>query len=109
MTKVATRIAELKKLIDEHDYLYHVLDQPVIADSEYDQLFQELKSLEESHPQLKDPLSPTQRVGFAPLSKFEKLSHRLPMLSLSNSFSEDDLKDFHQRLVKHLQGENLTW
>ena len=109
MTKVATRIEELRKLIDEHDYLYHVLDQPIISDREYDLLFKELKTLEEAHPDLVDPHSPTQRVGFTPISKFEKVSHRIPMLSLSNAFSEEDLLDFHSRLQKQLEGEGAKW
>lgn len=109
MTKIAQRIEELRSLINHHDYLYHVLDRPEIPDREYDLLFNELKSLEEQHPELVEATSPTQRVGFSPLSQFEKSDHRLPMLSLSNAFSEEDIKDFHQRLLKAQQTETANW
>lgn len=109
MTKIAQRIQELRSLINHHDYLYHVLDRPEITDPEYDQLFKELKNLEEKHPELNDPSSPTQRVGFTPLSQFEKSDHRQAMLSLSNAFSEEDLRDFHQRLLKALKVESAHW
>lgn len=106
---IAKRIDELKELISHHDYLYHVLDQPEIPDHEYDKLFHELKKLEEEHPEFLTEDSPTQRVGFKPLSQFEKIKHRLPMLSLSNSFSEEDLQDFHQRLLNYLKVSEPSW
>ncbi len=109
LPSIEDKIAELRGLISHHDYQYHVLDQPEITDSEYDRLFHELKDLENAHPELITPDSPTQRVGFKPISQFEKISHRLPMLSLSNAFSTEDLLDFHKRLLNHLKGKDLKW
>lgn len=107
--KFKERVNELKELISHHDYLYHVLDRPEIPDHEYDKLFHELKKLEEEHPELLTSDSPTQRVGFRPLSQFEKVSHRIPMLSLSNSFSEEDLRDFHKRLLNYFKIDTPSW
>lgn len=103
------RVLDLRDQISHHDYRYHVLDQPEISDREYDLLFNELKELEERHPELVTGDSPTQRVGFKPLSQFEKRTHRLPMLSLSNSFKEEDLHDFHRRLSNHMKTEEVNW
>ena len=76
------RVKELRKLIDHHNYQYHVLDSPEIPDTEYDGLFKELLSIEDSHPELITPGSPTQRVGATPLEEFAKVKHDIPMLSL---------------------------
>lgn len=97
------RHEELKKIISHHDYQYHVLDQPQISDHEYDMLFAELIKLESASPEKLDlSNSPSQRVGASPLSAFEKAAHRLPMLSLSNSFSDEDIYDFNERVQKGL-------
>lgn len=99
------RIHELREEIRKHDYQYHVLDQPVISDKEYDVLFAELLKLESEHPELITPDSPTQRVGSAPLESFEKVRHRQPMLSLQNSYSPEDIRGFDERVRKALHTE----
>ena len=81
------RVSELR----DHDYCYHVLDEPKIGDSQYDQLLAELKALEAAHPDWVVPDSPTQKVGFDALEKFEKRAHLVRMLSLDNAFNEADL------------------
>jgi DNA ligase (NAD+) len=100
---VEKRHSELKKLIAHHEYLYNVLDQPEITDFEYDQLFSELQALEKEFPELDRSDSATQRVGGEPLSFFEKVPHTTPMLSLSNSYSSEDLIDFDNRVKKFLR------
>lgn len=100
------RHEELKKIITEHDYKYHVLDQPSISDYEYDQLFNELLSLESADKNLDISDSPSQRVGHAPLSAFEKVDHRLPMLSLANSYSPEDIVEFYDRIKKFLKTDS---
>ena len=92
------RIEELRREIEEHNYRYYVLDDPVITDAEYDRLMRELVALEEAFPDLITPDSPTQRVGGEPLPFFEKVEHSVPMLSLGNAFSEEDLKEFDRRI-----------
>lgn len=89
--------------IGEHNTAYHRLDAPVISDPEYDLLMRELQSLEAQYPDLQTPESPSQRVGAAPLDQFSQIRHELPMLSLSNGFSDDDIKGFDKRLHKHLE------
>ncbi|MFP5518641.1 MAG: NAD-dependent DNA ligase LigA [Bdellovibrionia bacterium] len=100
-----SRYEELKNLIAEHDYNYHVLDKPQISDFEYDRLFDELKKLEQENPAWVSDDSPTKRVGAKPLDIFEKVSHRQPMLSLSNSYSVEDIFEFDERLKKFLKSE----
>jgi DNA ligase (NAD+) len=102
------RVEELRELIDEHNYKYYVLDQPEITDFEWDQLFRELRDLEEKHPELQSPDSPTQRVGAAPVEQFNKVKHRIPMLSLSNAFDEDELRAWHRRVVGGV-GEDVEY
>ena len=92
------RIAELRREIEEHNYRYYVLDDPVITDAEYDRLMKELIDLEEAFPDLITLDSPTQRVGGEPLPFFEKVEHSVPMLSLGNAFSEEDLMEFDRRI-----------
>jgi len=94
------RIEELRKKIRRYDYEYHVLDDPSISDVEYDKLMKELVELEEKHPEYQREDSPTERVGGKVLDAFEKVDHDIPMLSLSNAFSHDDLRDFDNRLKK---------
>lgn len=96
------RIEELRRLIERHNRLYYQEDRPEITDAEYDALFRELLVLEEQHPELVTPDSPTQRVGSTPVEKFGQMVHRLPMLSLENAFTETDIADFDQRLKRFL-------
>jgi DNA ligase (NAD+) len=97
------RLHQLREEIAYHDRRYYVLDQPVIADAEYDALFRELLALEEKFPELVTPDSPSQRVGGAPLEKFATVPHRHAMLSLENAFSEAELRDFEERLRRFLK------
>ena len=96
------RVEKLSVLIRTYSYKYHVLDEPEIEDAEYDDLFQELLSLEKEFPELLSKNSPTQRVGSKPLSGFKKITHGSQMLSLDNAFSIDDLKDFDKRVKDRL-------
>jgi DNA ligase (NAD+) len=100
---VKKKAAELRRTLTHHNHLYHSQDAPEIPDAEYDRLFQELKSLEQEYPALQSPDSPTQRVGGAPLDKFEKVTHRQAMLSLDNAFDEQSLNDFDQRIRDRLK------
>ena len=99
---------ELVSLILHHDNLYHGLDEPEISDNEYDGLVRELQELEKKYPEHMDPESPTLRVGTAPSSKFEKVEHKGPMLSLNNVFSEDEFKDWDKRLHQALRANPTT-
>lgn len=92
----------LKDEIARHDYRYHVLDAPTISDFEYDQLFAELLKLETENPSLDRSDSPSQRAGAPPLESFKKVDHRLPMISLANSYSPEDIFDFDERVRKAL-------
>lgn len=102
MRKVQDRMKALAEEIEGHNYRYYVLDQPAISDAEYDRLFRELQALEENHPELKLPNSPTDRVGAAVATKFGKHKHRVPMLSLGNAFSEEEFREFDQRVKRFL-------
>ena len=92
------RAAELREQINHHNYRYYVLDDTEISDGEYDRLMVELRRLEEDHPSLVTPESPTQRVGASPADGFDQVQHRLPMLSLGNAFNEDDLQAWYRRV-----------
>ncbi|HAY22335.1 MAG TPA: DNA ligase (NAD(+)) LigA [Desulfobacterales bacterium] len=100
--EIAARAARLRDQIHYHDYRYYVLDDPEISDAEYDLLFRELERLEEEYPELVTPDSPTQRVGGGPAEKFESVTHRQPMLSLENAFSEGEVQEFEPRLKRFL-------
>src|SRR6202022_1309396 len=95
----AGRAPELSEQLEHHNYQYYVLDNPTISDYEYDVLFRELVDLEEANPELRTPDSPTQRIGGAPIDAFQKVKHRIPMLSLGNAFSHDELRAWHKRVV----------
>jgi DNA ligase (NAD+) len=95
-------VSRLRREIERHNRLYYVLDQPEISDAEYDALFRELQELEVEFPELVAPDSPTQRVGGAPLEKFVQVTHRSPMLSLENAFSEEEMHDFDERVKRFL-------
>ena len=97
------RIAELRRLIEHHNYRYYVLDQPEITDAAYDRLLRELIELEEKHPELVTPDSPTQRVGAPPAEAFGTITHRVPLLSLGNAFSTEELAAFDQRVKRMLK------
>ncbi len=96
------RIGELRTAIALHDYRYHVLDDPEISDADYDLLMRELRTLEAGHPELITADSPTQRVGAAPLETFAVVEHQVPMLSLENAFSEDEVRSFERRVRERL-------
>ena len=102
LNEAKERLGQLRALLHEHAHRYYVLDDPLIADGEYDQLFQELLSLEERFPELVAADSPSRRVGGAPLAAFSQVSHRLPMLSLENAFNDGDILAFEDRLRKFL-------
>lgn len=97
---ISQRLHELRELIRKHDYQYHVLDKPLISDYDYDQLFSELQKIEAEYPDWITPDSPTQRVSGKALDHFTKIEHRLPMLSLQNSYSAEDIFDFDARVKK---------
>ena len=99
------RIDELRKLLHYHNYRYYVLDDPVISDAEYDAMMEELKKLEKEFPEFYDPNSPTVKVGGAALNKFEKVEHKIPMLSLEDGFSDEEIVEF-DRKVKRFLGLN---
>ncbi|MBC8077672.1 MAG: NAD-dependent DNA ligase LigA, partial [Chloroflexales bacterium] len=106
-TVMATRIATLRDEIRAHAYRYHVLDDPLVSDAEYDQLMRALRALEEQHPELQSPDSPTQRVGAPPANHFAKVRHKEPMLSLGNAFDENDLREWRDRIAR-LLGTNAA-
>ena len=100
-----SRYQELKAQIEYHNTLYHSKDAPKITDFEYDKLFQELLDIEKQHPELVTQDSPSQRVGGEVLSAFKKVTHRIPMLSLSNSYDTDDILAFDERVKKFLKND----
>lgn len=99
------RIDALKRLVEHHRFQYYVLDKPEIDDAEFDVLFRELVELEESHPQLATPDSPTQKVGAAPSTEFSQVKHRVPMLSLANAMNDDELVKWGERIDRALKAE----
>lgn len=109
-TSVEARVAELRHTLNELNYQYYVEDSPSVPDAEYDRLFKELKQLETSHPEFESADSPTQKVGGAPLSSFEQVTHEVPMLSLDNAFDEASLHAFEKRLKDRLKSaQTLTY
>jgi DNA ligase (NAD+) len=103
MSELRQRMKELADQVRAHRYRYYVLDQPTVADAEYDSLERVLKSLEAAHPELADPNSPTLRVGAPPVEGFEKVKHRVPMYSLDNAYSEDELRQWSNRVQNLLE------
>ena len=99
-------LESLREQIRHHNYRYHVLDDPEVPDAEYDRLMRGLQALEAEYPELVSPDSPTQRVGDTPISAFGTVQHELPMLSLDNAFAEDELRDFHRRVLERLELED---
>ncbi|MBI2123603.1 MAG: NAD-dependent DNA ligase LigA, partial [Armatimonadetes bacterium] len=102
-----TRIERLREVIDRHNYLYYVLDEPEISDLEYDRLFRELQALERRFPDLVTSDSPTQRVGAPPSEAFAPVVHRQPMLSLANVFSEEELRAWARRAGMALGSQRI--
>ncbi len=99
----------LRAAIERHNYQYYLLDQPLVSDAEYDRLFRRLQQLESEHPELASPDSPTQRVGGAPLPQFEQVTHRTPMLSLGNAFSEEEVMAFDNRVCEGLKTGDIEY
>jgi len=102
MTAAAARAAELRRLLEDANTRYHVFDDPAIPDAEYDALLRELQAIEQAHPQLATADSPTRRVGAGVLPGFEQVVHEQPMLSLNNAFSDEEVREFVQRIEKQL-------
>ncbi|WP_252176375.1 NAD-dependent DNA ligase LigA [Endozoicomonas sp. 4G] len=102
------QVQALRKQINDHNYRYFVLDNPIITDASYDRLMQQLKSVETDFPELITPESPSQRVGAEPLTAFGQIRHELPMLSLDNAFNEDDLNDFDRRVRERLDTDSAV-
>jgi len=101
--KIKKRVENLRKIIEKHNYLYYVMDTPEIEDTAYDSLVLELQKLEKEYPSLKTETSPTQRVGGEPLKEFKKVRHRVPQWSFNDAFSQEDIKDFDERVRNFLR------
>src|SRR5208282_4866194 len=102
---ISKKIEDLREKLRYHEHLYYVLDAPEISDAEYDRMMRELQSLEEAHPELVTPDSPTKRVGGKPREGFAKVAHSSPMLSLDNTYNEEELRDWERR-VHELTGRS---
>jgi DNA ligase (NAD+) len=105
----ATRAAQLRRDIERHNRLYYNEDAPEVSDAQYDELFRELAAIEEAHPGLVTPDSPTQRVGSAPSEGFSEVTHRVPMLSLANAFSDEDVANFDRRCREGLDAPEVEY
>jgi len=103
------RADELRRLLEYHNYRYYVLDDPEVPDAEYDRLMRELEELEGRYPELITPDSPTQRVSGTPQAGFKTVRHRVPMLSLANAFSDEEVADFNRRVEQGLEHENVVY
>lgn len=101
------RILALRKQLNEHNYKYYVLNEPDITDFEFDALMRQLQQLEAQHPELADPNSPTQRVGSDLNQEFKQVAHRYPMLSLANTYNQEEVRDWYQSVQRGLQGESF--
>lgn len=106
---VAVEVEKLRDELRHHEYLYYVLDQPEITDAEYDEQIRRLRRIEEEHPELVTPDSPTQRVGGKPREGFVKVAHRTPMLSLDNALDDGELRDFDRRVHDILDGDRARY
>ncbi len=105
----AARIAALVAEVRRHDHLYYAEHRPEIGDEQYDRLYRELRDLEAAHPELVTPDSPTQRVGAAPASDFATFTHRVPMLSLDNTYSAEELAEFEERIFRLVGRREITY
>src|SRR5262249_23577976 len=103
------RATELRKLIDYHNYRYYVEDKPEISDRDFDRLLKELEEIEATYPELITPDSPTRRVGGQPIQGFVTVRHRRPMLSIDNTYTPDELREFDRRVRKLLAGKPVTY
>ncbi len=103
------RVEDLRAQLHRHEHLYYVLDNPEISDAEFDRLMRELRDLEEAHPELRSPDSPTQRVGGQPREGFVKVAHSSPMLSLDNALNEQELREFDTRVRTLLKSESYEY
>ncbi|HEY1859851.1 MAG TPA: NAD-dependent DNA ligase LigA, partial [Gemmataceae bacterium] len=109
MPTIAQRAEELRRQIEHHNYLYYVDAKPAISDRDFDRLLDELKKIEAEHPELRTPDSPTQRVGGQPIAGFVSVTHRVPMLSIDNTYSADELREFDRRVRKLVPGEEIKY
>ena len=109
LDEVKRRVEKLREEIRHHDYRYYVLNQPEISDKEYDDLVRELKQLEKKYPELITPDSPTQRVGEKPIEGFKTVRHQVAMLSLDNTYSNEEIMDWDKRVHKGLPGEKVEY
>ncbi len=107
-TDIQERISLLRDTLNKHNHNYYVLNQPQITDFEFDQMMKELIELEKSHPEFEDPNSPSHRVGSDLSNDFQQIVHQYPMLSLGNTYNEDEIADFHQRITKAI-GEEIEY
>ena len=107
--KITKRLDSLREEINAHNYSYYVLDDPEVPDSEYDRLLRELGDIEEQNPELITPDSPTQRVGATPLDSFSEVKHEVPMLSLGNAFSDQDMSDFDKRIRDGVEKNSIEY
>jgi len=108
-TDAQKKIRQLREQIRRHDYLYYVLNAPEISDRQYDTLFSQLKELEQAHPQLIAPDSPTQRVSETPIKGFTQIRHSVPMLSIDNTYSDEELREFDKRIRKGLETSDYDY
>jgi len=106
---IKDRATELRLSLDHHIHRYYVLDSPEISDFEFDQLMRELMDLEDQYPELKTADSPTQRVGAPPLKEFPPMMHRIPLLSIDNAMSREEMDAFHQRIIKWLEKAEIEY
>lgn len=109
MKDIKKEIEKLRSEIRDHDHRYYVRDLPSISDQEYDRLYRRLKDLEGEHPELVTPDSPTQRVGGEPVKAFPEVKHLVPMTSLDNTYSADEIREFDERVKKNLKGERAEY
>src|SRR6516164_4371155 len=109
LNEARTRHTKLVEEIRRHDHAYYVLAQPTLSDQDYDRLYRELIDLETQFRELVSPDSPTQRVGGQPLKEFKPVRHLQPMTSLDNTYSQEDLREFVNRVQKLLPRETLDW
>ncbi|HOB16503.1 MAG TPA: NAD-dependent DNA ligase LigA [Defluviitoga sp.] len=107
--EVKERYEKLKAEIEEHNFRYYVLANPIISDEEYDKLFKELLELERMYPELKTPDSPSQRIGGVVLDEFRKVTHSVPMLSLDNTYNEEEFLGFHERVLRNLNSTQVDY
>src|SRR5262245_47931007 len=109
LAQARTRHAELAEEIRKHDHAYYVEAKPLVSDFEYDKLYRELLDLEKQFPELATPDSPSHRVGGQPISEFKPSQHLVPMMSLDNTYSQDEVRQFVERVRKLVPNQRLDW